>query len=446
MVSERPAGGAVEPGSGSAAVAVDAVSGRYNRARGYSRESRQGLFSSTIVTAILPVFAGIRYRPDRRDPGAIASRAGRRADLSRLANRDVRGGGSPAARRPTLAACPQARSRRRQAAVTETTRTLTVAVVARRLGVAPATLRTWARRYDLGPSLHTAGSHRRYTPEDFARLVVMRRLTHEGVAPAEAAQVALQHAGGLARRGRPGRDRAAGPARPRRRRPAAADLSRRSAGWCRCRTPAGSRAGLNRAALTMDARGVAQLLQRQIAVAGVVSTWEDVMVPGPAEHRPALGDHRRGRRGRASLRRGGHRQPQRRHRPAGPAAQHRAGAAQLRRGGAAQPAAARRGRRPGRAGRLQPPARGAGADRRARGRRPPYRPGRDLVYASHAGARARPSSWCCGGPGPNAQLMLGGPGWGTPDPAAVRRAGRLARRRRSGGSATSSPPEAKAGD
>ena len=75
--------------------------------------------------------------------------------------------------------------------MTETTRTLTVAVVARRLGVAPATLRTWARRYDLGPSLHTAGSHRRYTSEDFARLVVMRRLTHEGVAPAEAAQVAL---------------------------------------------------------------------------------------------------------------------------------------------------------------------------------------------------------------------------------------------------------------
>ncbi len=34
---------------------------------------------------------------------------------------------------------------------------LTVAAVARRLGVAPATLRTWDRRYGLGPSEHTPG-------------------------------------------------------------------------------------------------------------------------------------------------------------------------------------------------------------------------------------------------------------------------------------------------
>ena len=68
--------------------------------------------------------------------------------------------------------------------------TLTVAAVARRLGVAPATLRTWDRRYGLGPSEHTAGAHRRYSSSDLARLVVMRRLTLEGVAPSEAAQLA----------------------------------------------------------------------------------------------------------------------------------------------------------------------------------------------------------------------------------------------------------------
>ncbi|HEX5512498.1 MAG TPA: MerR family transcriptional regulator, partial [Actinomycetales bacterium] len=69
--------------------------------------------------------------------------------------------------------------------------TLKVAAVAKRLGVAPATLRTWARRYGVGPPAHTAGAHRQYTVEDLARLLVMRRLTLEGVAPAEAARIAL---------------------------------------------------------------------------------------------------------------------------------------------------------------------------------------------------------------------------------------------------------------
>ena len=67
---------------------------------------------------------------------------------------------------------------------------LTVAAAAARLGVAPATLRTWDRRYGLGPSSRLAGSHRRYGAVDLARLVVMRRLTLEGVAPNEAARIA----------------------------------------------------------------------------------------------------------------------------------------------------------------------------------------------------------------------------------------------------------------
>jgi MerR family transcriptional regulator, light-induced transcriptional regulator len=71
---------------------------------------------------------------------------------------------------------------------------LAVAAVAKKLGVAPATLRTWDRRYGLGPSEHTAGSHRRYTADDVARLVIMRRLTLEGVAPVDAARAALDAA------------------------------------------------------------------------------------------------------------------------------------------------------------------------------------------------------------------------------------------------------------
>ncbi|MEE6274387.1 MerR family transcriptional regulator [Georgenia wangjunii] len=75
---------------------------------------------------------------------------------------------------------------------------LTVAAVANRLGVAASTLRTWDRRYGLGPSSHQAGSHRRYTPDDVARLETMRRLTLRGVAPADAARIAADEEGGAA--------------------------------------------------------------------------------------------------------------------------------------------------------------------------------------------------------------------------------------------------------
>ena len=72
---------------------------------------------------------------------------------------------------------------------------LTVASVARRLGIAPATLRTWDRRYDLGPTHHEIGRHRRYSAEDVAKLTLMRRLITTGVMPREAAEVARVHQG-----------------------------------------------------------------------------------------------------------------------------------------------------------------------------------------------------------------------------------------------------------
>ena len=75
--------------------------------------------------------------------------------------------------------------------MSETEELLTVAAVARRLGVAPATLRTWDRRYGLGPSEHSSGEHRRYNGSDLARLTLMRKLVIAGVSPAEAAQRAL---------------------------------------------------------------------------------------------------------------------------------------------------------------------------------------------------------------------------------------------------------------
>ncbi|MEU4804728.1 MerR family transcriptional regulator [Actinosynnema sp. NPDC023587] len=63
--------------------------------------------------------------------------------------------------------------------------------VARMLGVSPVTLRTWDRRYGLGPSTREEGRHRRYSEQDVARLRRMLELTGHGVTPASAAAAAL---------------------------------------------------------------------------------------------------------------------------------------------------------------------------------------------------------------------------------------------------------------
>ena len=69
---------------------------------------------------------------------------------------------------------------------------LTVAAVARKLGIAPATLRTWDRRYGIGPSKHSIGTHRKYSATDLMRLTAMVRLIVAGVAPKDAAHKALK--------------------------------------------------------------------------------------------------------------------------------------------------------------------------------------------------------------------------------------------------------------
>ncbi|MFF1631137.1 MerR family DNA-binding transcriptional regulator, partial [Streptomyces sp. NPDC058272] len=41
---------------------------------------------------------------------------------------------------------------------------LTTGALARRLGVSPTTLRSWDRRYGMGPEVRSDGRHRRWTP------------------------------------------------------------------------------------------------------------------------------------------------------------------------------------------------------------------------------------------------------------------------------------------
>jgi methanogenic corrinoid protein MtbC1 len=131
---------------------------------------------------------------------------------------------------------------------------LTVAVVARMLGIAPATLRTWDRRYGLGPSVHVPGAHRKYAPADVARLEAVHRLVLAGVTPAEAARAAV---------GAPARvdaGRHGGRVLPL---PGADEVVR----------------GLGRAAMALDADAVLSCLSAQLRERGTVEAWDHVLVP-----------------------------------------------------------------------------------------------------------------------------------------------------------------------
>ncbi|WP_371583339.1 MerR family transcriptional regulator [Streptomyces sp. NBC_01314] len=61
--------------------------------------------------------------------------------------------------------------------------------------MSPTTLRSWDRRYGIGPAVRTDGRHRRWTPQDVAVVETMCRLTSAGLAPAEAARAAREAAG-----------------------------------------------------------------------------------------------------------------------------------------------------------------------------------------------------------------------------------------------------------
>lgn len=140
---------------------------------------------------------------------------------------------------------------------------LPVSSVARRLGVAPATLRTWDRRYGVGPTEHAHGAHRRYSPHDVARLEVMQRLLHQGVPPREAARHALEGAAA------PEASHALAP--PPTPPPGAEEAVR----------------GMGRAAQALDGASVRAGVRDQVRLRGVVGAWDDVLRPVLA----AAGEH-----------------------------------------------------------------------------------------------------------------------------------------------------------
>ncbi|MFC6092532.1 MerR family transcriptional regulator [Saccharothrix lopnurensis] len=130
---------------------------------------------------------------------------------------------------------------------------MTPGALAGMLGISPTTLRTWHRRYDLGPSARTSGHHRRYTPEDVERLRRMVALTARGLAPAAAARVVL---------GEPAPAPAADP------RPALGEAEARTA-----------RRGFLSAANRLDEPLMRDLAAKLVAEHGVVDAWQHVFMP-----------------------------------------------------------------------------------------------------------------------------------------------------------------------
>ncbi|WP_432169476.1 MerR family transcriptional regulator [Streptomyces sp. 1222.5] len=189
---------------------------------------------------------------------------------------------------------------------------VTTGFLARKLGVSPTTLRSWDRRYGLGPAARVQGRHRRWSPDDVAMMQDMCRMTAAGVPPAEAARVARRRAvpegvgaptstegrGPAVEPGPPGELPAGGAFAPGRPSPAGrppdggrvpedsgsgeasegAGAGRSGGGlplgsvWQECR-------GLARAAVRLDAVAVQEQLNRAVTTYGVITAWEEILAP-----------------------------------------------------------------------------------------------------------------------------------------------------------------------
>ncbi|MFJ3788420.1 MerR family transcriptional regulator [Kitasatospora sp. NPDC090091] len=153
--------------------------------------------------------------------------------------------------------------------------------VAQRLGVSPTTVRSWERRYGIGPAHREAGHHRRWSRQDIAVLEAMCRLTARGVPPGEAARAALAERRDAGHHATP---------RPALGRPEANPPDGDRLGPGLGPGPGGSRAlrvgtvrpecrGLARAAVRLDAPEVARILREAVDTLGVIDAWTEVMMP-----------------------------------------------------------------------------------------------------------------------------------------------------------------------
>ncbi|OXM44842.1 MerR family transcriptional regulator [Amycolatopsis alba] len=121
----------------------------------------------------------------------------------------------------------------------------TPGMVAEELGISPVTLRTWASRYGVGPSLRPDGRHRRYSDADVRKLRYMRRLIGRGIRPREAAAAVFDGADDVVPEVSP--DRRAGE--------------------------------LERASEELEFPVIAALLDETLDELGAARTWTDILLP-----------------------------------------------------------------------------------------------------------------------------------------------------------------------
>jgi hypothetical protein len=118
-------------------------------------------------------------------------------------------------------------------------RVYTAGQVARVLGIAETTLRSWHRRYRIGPHATTPGAYRRYTADDVTRLEAMRDLIRSGMLASDAARTVHE-------------------------RPAAARLDHGL---------------LVAAARRLDSRACHAIVAHAVRTVGVVTAWDDLCRP-----------------------------------------------------------------------------------------------------------------------------------------------------------------------
>ena len=146
---------------------------------------------------------------------------------------------------------------------------LSVGAAAARLGVAPATLRSWERRYGLSARDRSYGGHRRYSQADLGRLIHMQQLVGSGLTPARAARQALLAdpdsltSGNLADL------------------PDVSDRGRGGPGGRVLAVPGGNGEvrGLARAVSRLDGDAASGLIGDILVRRGLMATWDDVLRP-----------------------------------------------------------------------------------------------------------------------------------------------------------------------